>query len=59
VENRMSVRSIFFASTAFLMLALVVIPVFADPLTTNAKVGDVYVVTTIEGKAKAFVEDKV
>ena len=52
-------RSIFFASTAFLMLALVVIPVFADPLTTNAKVGDVYVVTTIEGKAKAFVEDKV
>jgi len=51
-------RSILLASTAFLMLALVVIPVFADPLTTNAKVGDVYIVTTIEGKAKAFVGGK-
>jgi len=51
--------NILLASTAFLMLALVVIPVFADPLTTNARVGDVYIVTTIEGEAKAFLEGKV
>jgi len=52
-------RSFLLSSAALLMLALVVVPVFADPLTTNAKVGDVYIVTTIEGDAKAFVQGKV
>ena len=60
VKKAMSARrKVLLASTALLMLSLVVIPVFADPLTTNAKVGDVYIVTTIEGKAKASVGGKV
>ena len=51
VKKAMSARrKVLLASTALLMLSLVVIPVFADPLTTNAKVGDVYIVKTIEGK---------